>query len=282
MSLKQVLDWPVENAAAGVVQSFASNVDRANRMRFIGEAELVFSWASVTKLCTALAALVAIEEGTLEFDTPAGPAGSTVGHLLAHASGLGPTGTDLMAKPGERRIYSNVGFEILGNVIEQRSGIYFPTYLKEAVFEPVGMNRATLGRGMSAAHGVSGTLNDLLLLGAELLDPQIVSFETLVFARSVAFEGLSGVLPGFGYQDPCDWGMGFEVRDSKSPHWTGKLNSPETFGHFGRDGGFLWIDPVAKVACGALSDRKFGPWAKEHWPVLSDDVLCEANSDDLQ
>ena len=45
-------------------------------------------WASVTKLVTALAALVAAEEGVIDLDEPAGPPGSTVRHLLAHASGL--------------------------------------------------------------------------------------------------------------------------------------------------------------------------------------------------
>lgn len=282
ISLQQVLDWPVGNAAAGVARSFAPDIDRVDAFTVVGEAELVFTWASLTKLCTSLAVLVAIEEGTLGFDTPAGPPGATVGHLLAHASGLGPSGTRVVANPGERRIYSNVGFEILGNVVEQQSGINFPTYLREAVFEPIGMNGATLGRGMSAAYGVSGTLKDLLLLGAELLDPQIVSPETILFARSVAFKGLPGILPGFGYQNPCDWGMGFEIRDSKSPHWTGRLNSPETFGHFGRDGGFLWIDPVARLACGALSDTRFGPWAKNLWPVLSDDILIEAKGGEIQ
>ena len=61
----------------------------------------------LTKLLTGLATLVAVEEGTVDLDEPAGPPGSTLRHLLAHASGLPPDdGPPLMA-PGRRRIYSN-------------------------------------------------------------------------------------------------------------------------------------------------------------------------------
>jgi CubicO group peptidase (beta-lactamase class C family) len=91
----------------------------------------------------------------------------------------------------------------------------------------------------------------------------------------VAFPGLSGVLPGFGRQSPNDWGLGFEIRGGKSPHWTGSRNAPETFGHFGQTGSFLWVDPVAGLACACLTGTQFGEWAAEHWPRLSDAVLDE-------
>ena len=91
----------------------------------------------------------------------------------------------------------------------------------------------------------------------------------------MAFPGLAGVLPGFGRFDPCDWGLGFELRDAKDPHWTGRRNSPATFGHFGQSGSFLWVDPAVGVACGALGDGAFGPWAARAWPRLADAVLDE-------
>jgi len=97
---------------------------------------------------------------------------------------------------------------------------------------------------------------------------------TLAEATAVAFPGLAGVLPGLGRQNPNDWGLGFELRDGKSPHWTGARNSPRTFGHFGRSGAFLWVDPDAGVALACLTDLEFGDWAKEVWPVLSDAVLA--------
>ncbi len=96
---------------------------------------------------------------------------------------------------------------------------------------------------------------------------------TLALATAVAFGGLPGVLPGFGRYDPCDWGLGVEVRGSKAPHWTGTGNSPSTFGHFGQAGGFVWVDPDAGLAAASLSDRDFGPWARTAWPALSDAVV---------
>ena len=72
---------------------------------------------------------------------------------------------------------------------------------------------------------------------------------------------------------PLDWGLGFEIRDGKSPHWTGTRNSPATFGHFGGSGTFLWVDPELDVALVCLTDREFDDWALEAWPPFSDAVI---------
>jgi CubicO group peptidase (beta-lactamase class C family) len=226
--------------------------------------------ASVTKLLTAMAVLVAVEEETLGLDDPAGPEGSTVAHLLAHASGLGIDGGN-MAKPGRRRIYSNSGFGLLGELLAARSAMAFETYVTEAVLHPLGMTGTRMGH---PAFGAVGTAGDLLSLGRELLAPQVLSPAMLARATTVAFPGLDGVLPGFGRQNPNDWGLGFELRDGKVPHWTGADNSPRTFGHFGRSGTFLWVDPDAELACACVTNRDFGPWAAEAWPPLSDAVLA--------
>ena len=106
-----------------------------------------------------------------------------------------------------------------------------------------------------------GPLNDLMKLAAELASPSLFDNGLLAAATRTAFPGLSGVLPGFGYQPHCDWGLGFEIRNGKAPHWTGSRNSPRTFGHFGQSGSFLWVDPEAPIACAALADRDFGDWA---------------------
>ena len=98
---------------------------------------------------------------------------------------------------------------------------------------------------------------------------------TVAAAMTVQYPGTKGVLPGYGHQNPNDWGLGFEIRDSKSPHWTGGSSSPRTFGHFGQSGTFLWIDPEAGAAAVALADRAFGPWAAKAWPVFTDAVLAE-------
>jgi CubicO group peptidase (beta-lactamase class C family) len=265
-ALGQVERWPVATAAVGLA-------DAQGVLAVTGPRGHVLPWASVTKLLTASAVLVAAEEGILELDEPAGPPGSTVRHLLAHASGLPPDASAPVARPGARRIYSNAGYEALGALVAERAAMPFAEYLTGAVVEPVGMARTRLDG--SPASGAAGPLDDLLTIGRELLFPRFVARETLAEATEVAFPGLVGILPGLGRQEHNDWGLGFELRDEKDPHWTGARNSPRTFGHFGRSGTFLWVDPDASVACACLTDREFGPWAKEAWPRLSDAVLDE-------
>jgi CubicO group peptidase (beta-lactamase class C family) len=262
--LAAVSDWPVRTAAVAVTSATGTLADT-------GPLDEALPLASVTKLITAMAVLVAVEEEVLGLDDPAGPEGSTVAHLLAHASGLGPDGGRLAA-PGRSRIYSNAGFELLGELLAVRSGIPFETYAAEAVLEPLGMTATRLG---NPAWGAVGPAGDVLVLGRELLAPHaVLSRATLERATGVAFPGLDGVLPGFGRQRPNDWGLGFELRDDKRPHWTGRRNSPRTFGHFGRSGTFLWVDPDAGLACACVTNRDFGPWAAEAWPALSDAVLA--------
>ena len=259
-------DWPPEAVAVGVLRNSSVVGSR-------GPSDQVFRWASVTKLATTFAVLVAAEEGVVDLDEPAGPPGSTVRHLLAHASGLSFDQGPPIAKPGQRRIYSNAGFEALSEHLEGAAEMRFAEYLRAAVLEPLGLSAELRG---SPAHGLHGSLGDLLRFGAELQRPSLIAPETLAEATSVQFPGLVGVLPDIGRMDPNDWGLGFELRDAKSPHWTGTRNSPRTFGHFGGSGSFLWVDPEVGLALASLSDLDFGPWALEAWPRLSDDVLDAA------
>lgn len=238
-----------------------------------GAVARVQPWASVTKVLTALAVLVAAEEGTVDLDEPAGPPGSTVRHLLAHASGLGPAG-QVLTSPGRRRIYSNAGFDMLGALVARKAGMPFAGYLAEGVLQPLGMAATELPGGASPASGARGTLDDLVRLAGELLAPRLVAPQTLSAATDVAFPRLAGVVPGIGRFDPCDWGLGFERRGDKDPHWTGRNNGAGTFGHFGRSGSFVWVDPDVGCAAAALTGREFGPWALEHWPPWSDGVLA--------
>lgn len=256
--------WPGP-AAAGVVG--ASGV-----LASAGPSAQPFAWASVTKLLASLAIWVAVEEGTVAFEGPAGPPGSTLAHLLAHASGLPFEGAVPAAPPGRRRIYSNTGIEVAADHLTFAAGMPFNDYLRGAVLEPLGMTGTVLSG--SPAHGANGPLADLLALAAELLSPSLVSPATVAQATSVAWPGLAGVVPGFGRYDPCDWGLGPEVRSHKSPHWTGSANSPQTFGHFGQSGSLLWVDPQAGVALASVSGTAFGPWAKEAWPRLADAVVA--------
>lgn len=237
-----------------------------------GEPGQLFRWASVTKLATAWTVLIASERGLLDLDEQAGPPGATVRHLIAHASGLPFEGAAPIAPPGTRRIYSNPGFDALGELVAQRTGRRFGEALQEFVLTPLGMNETELIDRPS--QGLHGPVGDLTALASELLRPRLVAPETARMATTVAFPGLVGVVPGVGRFDPCDWGLGPELHDGKTPHWMGEASSAATFGHFGGAGTFLWVDPVADIALVALTDREFGPWALDAWPAFSDSMLA--------
>jgi CubicO group peptidase (beta-lactamase class C family) len=271
-ALAALEDWPVPNVAAAVVGPsgvLATHGDTARQ----------FVLASVTKPLVARAAQIAIEEGAVELDTAAGPPGSTVRHLLSHASGLAMLDGKTLARPGTRRVYSNYGFTVLAETVQEASGIEFSRYLTDAVLEPLGMTATRLdGGAQTAGYGATSTVADLAAFATDLLSPATVSPEMHAEATSVQFPGLDGVLPGYGVQRPNDWGLGFEIRDSKTPHWTGAGNSPGSYGHFGQSGTLIWVDPVASVALVVLTDRDFGDWALPLWPALSDSVLSKSNS----
>ncbi len=268
-ALDAVKDWPVPAVAAAAVGS--SGVLASH-----GDIRRAFELASVTKPLVARAVHVAVEEGVVDLDTPAGPPGATIRHLLAHASGLAMHSDRVLAKPGARRMYSNYGFTVLAETVERQSGIEFGRYLDEAVCEPLGMAATRLdGGAREAGFGATSTVADLAAFAGDLLRPTTVSVQLHAEATTVQFPGLDGVLPGYGVQRPNDWGLGLEIRDAKSPHWTGSRNSARTYGHFGQAGGFIWVDPEADLALVVLTNRDFGAWAHEPWPALSDAVIAE-------
>lgn len=269
-ALDLTAEWPVTTVAAAVVapSGVVATVGPTTAHRF--------RLASIAKVITARAVLVGAEEGSVALDEPAGPAGSTLRHLLAHASGLPFDGTDPIAPPGTRRIYSNSGIEAAAEHLEAATGIAFADYLREAFLDPLGMNATDLAG--SPAHAVWSTVDDMVRFTAELLRPRLVATETADEARTCQFPDLAGIVPGVGRFDPCPWGLGCELRGAKSPHWTGAANSPDTFGHFGGAGTFLWVDPRHDIGLVALTDRPFDEWSSQaltSWSALSDAVLAE-------
>jgi CubicO group peptidase (beta-lactamase class C family) len=256
--------WPAGTASAGV-----TGPERL--LGLAGDPGWVARIASVGKLLVGMAALVAVEEGSVDLDEPAGPEGSTVRHLLAHASGLAFDQDRSIAPVSRRRVYSNTGIERFADHLAARTEMPFHDYLRLGVLEPLGMAHTDL-RG-SPAHAVWSSVSDLLAFCRELLRPTLVSPDTLAEAIRAQFPDLAGVLPDLGRFEPNPWGLTFEIRGNKDPHWTGRRNSPRTFGHFGGSGSFLWVDPEPDLAAVAVTDREFGPWAREAWPAFSDAVL---------
>jgi len=117
--LDALQQWPAHNVAAGVVNGANTSTT--------GDVHRVFELASVTKPIVAYGVLVAVEEGVFDLDTPLGPAGSTVRHLLAHASGVGFASRAPERAPGERRTGSPLGGgwdrEVAGSASQLQDGV---------------------------------------------------------------------------------------------------------------------------------------------------------------
>lgn len=140
--------------------------DRENKVR--QTAETVFSIGSITKQFTGAAVLKLETQGKLKvtdlmsayFDgVPTDKAEITLHQLLTHTAGftdaLGDDyepigrqefikralGSKLLFKPGARYEYSNVGFSLLGIIVELVSGMNYEDFLRETLFGPAGMTR---------------------------------------------------------------------------------------------------------------------------------------------
>jgi len=127
--------------------------------------DTLFDLASLTKVvATTPAVLRLVEEGAFSLDAPVADLlpefadrRVTVRHLLTHTSGL-PAWKPLYLEcrglpeylraigelpleraPGERVVYSDLGFILLGAIVERVTGRSLPDYCRTAVFEPLGM-----------------------------------------------------------------------------------------------------------------------------------------------
>jgi CubicO group peptidase (beta-lactamase class C family) len=271
-ALHLVTDWPVEHVTAVVVTAGGTET--------IGDTERVYRLASLTKPMVAWAVMVGVEEGIVGLDAALrfthAPDGVTMRHLLSHASGFGFDGDQPIAPPARRRIYSNTGIERAAEELAGAARMTFEEYVREAVWEPLGMSTTKLDG--SPAHGARGSSGDAALFVAEMLRPRLLAPETYRDVISTQFDGLAGIVPDVGRFDPCPWGLGVEIRGDKSPHWTGRANSPRTFGHFGGSGTMMWVDPSIDAGVVCLTDRPFDQWRDEAlvlWPRFSDAVVAE-------
>ncbi|AGP30501.1 serine hydrolase domain-containing protein [Corynebacterium terpenotabidum] len=271
--LAETAEWPVDHCSAAAVSVGAAPVT-------VGDAHRVFPLASVSKLITATTVLSAVAEGCFELDDTVhgisassgvpvdGPSDATVRELLAHASGVGFRDRVLEKEPRVRRIYSSAGFEILADLVTAAvsdADLDFSTYVHAAVTQPLGISPEELIVNGSAGHGFSGSVDALSRLAAEFLSPTLVPEPLWAEALSVQFPELNGIVPGYGSQRPCPWGLGFELHGAKSPHWLSPGMPTDVAGHFGQSGTFLWFHRGAGVAGVVLTDRAFGAWAKQRW-----------------
>lgn len=182
--------------------------------------DTTYRWFSVTKLFTAVAILQLVEDGRVQLDAPVARylpmvkevygahAGSiTIERLLSHSSGVGDVGNDIVswvhvAGPHPKELdllrgqlaahadfddrhvgegyYSNLGYILLGGVIEAVTGHSYTDVVKTKILDPLGMTKTGFyyddGRFSRAArHAVGSHPNDLMGFAASLtLDAGIV------------------------------------------------------------------------------------------------------------
>lgn len=259
-------EWPASNTSICVI-------DRRGNTHKFGDTSRSSRIASVSKLLTAWAALVAVEEGSTSLDAQIGQQDCTLTHLLSHAGGYSFDGAVPIVAPGRKRIYSNTGYDLIASHVQQSTDIVFSDYLQDAVFSPLVMAKSFLNG--SSAKDVVSCVDDLSAFAIEMRNPILISNAYAGLSTTTQFAELEGVVPGVGRFNPCNWGLGPEIHGIKHPHWMGTRNSASTFGHFGGTGSFLWHDPAANISCVGLCELEFDAWAMHHWPIFFDAVLDE-------
>jgi len=259
-------EWPAPNTSICVI-------DRRGQTHAFGDTERKSRIASVSKLLTAWATHVAIEEGSTGLDIDIGQEGCTLAHLLAHAGGYFFDGNVPIVSPNRKRIYSNTGYDLITAHLEKVTEMAFSEYLNDAVLAPLGMVNSSLNG--SGAKDVVSNVDDLVEFALELRNPKLISSATAQAATTTQFGELEGTVPGVGRFDPCNWGFGPEIHAAKHPHWMGTRNSASCFGHFGGTGSFVWHDPAANISCVGLCEVEFDNWALHYWPIFFDAVLDE-------
>lgn len=269
------------------------------KVELIGDSKRSFFLASVSKLLSSVGLLVGYEEGLFEYNTTVSPLDVPLNaaDLLSHASGLPfdlngvvskasidsllqgeiPFDASLIVPRLARRIYSNLGFELVCSFVERQSTMAHFDYLQEAIFKPLSMTSVQVSEKRFSESGPTGgsarmkaTAEDLIRLAFELHSPTLFQESTLRLAASSQYEELSGILPGFGRYEKNTFGFGFEVHGNKVPHWMSSATSPNAFGHFGASGTFMWLDPLMDKALIFLGENDFGIDHRRLWPILSE------------
>jgi CubicO group peptidase (beta-lactamase class C family) len=256
-------EWPAGSSLVVRRLSPASSHDIA----VIGDVEAVRPWASVTKVAVAFAAARAVSSGAAAYEDPVGPAGSTLAHLLAHASGLGLEAGDPSMAVGARRIYSNAGIDLAAEHLAGEPGA--AGWLSRNVSEELGLDVTFAGR---PAAGAQGSVLDIASVAEALAVGRGIEDSVRKTALSPYLPDITGVVPGFGRFDPCWWGLGVELHGNKN-HWMGTVASPTAYGHFGQSGALVLVDPDTRLLVAAAAGEPFGEWARATWPTWINDVL---------
>lgn len=271
--------------------------------------DTVFDLASLTKpIATATSIMLLVERGQLRLRdriadhlpklTGEGTEPITVEQLLTHNAGYVPDnpvsdfehGVDeawrrLLAlkpkwPPGTTFKYSDVGFELLGRIVENVDGRTLDRFAKEEVFTPLGMSdtgylpsdalreraaateqrdgqwlvgvvhdpRSALLGGVAGHAGLFSTAEDLAIYARTLLNGGTLGEVRLMGPSTLAEMTRARDVAGHSR------GAGWDMRSGYSSN-RGELLSPSAFGHGGFTGTAIWIDPQQDLFVVFLSSR---------------------------
>lgn len=268
--------------------------------------ETVFDLASVTKaVATTSMAMLLYERGALktgmkvreffrEFQD-GGKRDVTIGMVLSHCSGLpayeklflrcrtkqeligAAAAAPLAYLPGERAVYSDLGFILLGEILERISGTTLNKFCDRNVFVPLGMSFSMFlptHRSLippteddrDFRHRViQGEVNDenASVLGGVAGHAGLFAnaYDLALFAECMLRQGApvfqSETVRLFTTRRSSPSGTSFAVGwDTPSPpSQSGALLSSQTFGHLGFTGTSLWIDPEKQLSITLLTNR---------------------------
>jgi CubicO group peptidase (beta-lactamase class C family) len=278
----------------------------------------IFDLASVSKvIATTSMAMILYERGLLDLEAPvtgivsefaasdSRKAEITVRMILAHSSGLpayeklflraknrqellaAAFATPLTSDPGTRTEYSDIGFIILGSVLEHIADEPLDRFCQREVFRPLGMantmfkrsaswrasivptaddrssrrrviqgevqdeNASVLG-GVAGHAGLFSTAQDIAIFAQAILNGggPIFRPETLAqFTRSESSP--AGTSRALGWDTPS------------TPSQSGKYFSSRSFGHLGYTGTSLWVDPARELSVTLLTNRTWPDCKKE-------------------
>ena len=282
--------------------------------------DTMFDLASLTKVvATTTSVMILVERGKLRLNDRVaafvpgferyGKADITIRHLLTHTSGLRPdldlaeawTGSDTAialaveevpaTPPGQRFVYSDINFFLLGDIVRRVSGQTLDKFAKQEIFDPLGMKDTQFLPAASLRGRIAPTEpclpfswpcdgSERQMLRGVVHDPTArrmggvaghaglfsTAADLAIFCRMLlgggayhgarvlsplAVEKMTSPVPG---TDPNVRGLGWDIDSTYSSN-RGELLPVGSFGHTGFTGTSLWLDPATGLFVVFLSNR---------------------------
>lgn len=287
--------------------------------------DALFLMASLTKPVTAIGVMILVERGLILLDDPItlhipefganGKGKVTVRHLLTHTSGLPdmlPQNNELRARhavlsdfvqatcglplafdPGTSVRYSSMAFLVLGELVERITNTPLPAFLRNELFNPLGMENTSLGQsptrkdrqlmvriqaaqketdwhwntpywlglgapwgGLISSPADYGRLMQMMLNGGHLGEMRVLSYRTVREMVTNQLDCFPGMPKDLRRLRP--WGLGWRLHWPGCSQNFGDLLSPKFFGHWGSTGTLAWADPETDTVAVILTTEPQG------------------------